>query len=150
MTTVNNIDFITYIDQEILLSMKLGQAADQKRLTGLRNIKSEYIYTKEKNKGLSEGELVKKMHKVRNETAELYVGVNEDLRMQEILEINILTPFLPEELNWQDVVEFLNTLELTKEKKNFKKFQTEAENHFGQKVDSIVILDFIDGKISKS
>lgn len=138
---INN--FLQYVDTQIQLGIKLGATTDMRRLTGFRNIKSEFLYTKEKNSKFSDYDVVSKLYKARQEAAEIYKNTNKDLYTQEIIEMQILEPFLPEELNWQDVFEFLNTLDIPKDKKNFKKFQTESETHFGQKVESSMILDFI-------
>ena len=136
-------NFLEYIDTQIQLQLKLRATNDGKTLTGLRNIKSDFLYTREKNSTLNEGDVIKRMHKSRIDTALIYETTNKDLWQQEIIESNILVPFLPPEIKSQDIFEFLNSLGLDKNNKNFKIFQTESEKHFGQKIESNIILDYI-------
>ena len=136
-------EFIQYIDTQLQLEIKLSATGDPRRKEGLRNIKCDFIYLKDKNDKDTINDLIKKLYKSRKEASEIYKDVNNDLYMQEVIEMNILDPFLPEEINWQDVFTYLSSLEIEKDKKNFKSFQVECETHFGQKIDSKVILDYI-------
>lgn len=135
-------NFTNYIDTQIRVQMMLGYNQDQMQLTGLRNIKSDYNYIHSKNNKKSEVEILKLMYKEREENSQNYTTGSE-LYLQEITEMNILKPFIPAEPSDNDVQSFLNTLDVEKSKKNFKKFQDACENHFGQKVNSQLILNFI-------
>ncbi len=141
-------NFIDYISSQIQLEMRLSATGDPKRLMGFRNIKSEFLYLREKNDKLSETDIMQKMYNSRMANADIYKDVNDELRFQELIEAEIIKPFLPEELNWQDVFNYLDSIHLNenieKTKKSFKIFQDKCTSHFGQKVDSKVILDYID------
>lgn len=139
---LNFTNFIDYIDTEIRVQMMLGYNQDQMRLTGLRNIKSDYNYIHSKDTKKSEVEILKSMYKEREENSHNYT-IGSELYLQEITEMNILNPFIPTEPSDNEVQAFLNTLDIEKSKKNFKKFQDACENHFGQKVNSQLILNFI-------
>lgn len=132
-------NFLEHIDRNIKICIK-NQAHPM--LVAFRNIKSEFIYEKEKSK-LSDSEIIKKMYNKRKEAAAIYESTNIDLYKAELGESALLEPFLPPELDKNDILEFLKSLSITKEKKNFKLFQTECENHFGQKVDSKIILEYL-------
>lgn len=135
-------NFTDYIDTQIRVQMMLGYNQDQMRLTGLRNIKSDYNYIHSKDSKKSEVEILKSMYKEREENSYNYT-MGSELYLQEITEMNILKQFIPAEPNDNDVLAFLNTLDIEKSKKNFKKFQDACENQFGQKVNSQLILNFI-------
>lgn len=135
-------NFTDYIDTQIRVQMMLGYNQDQMQLTGLRNIKSDYNYIHSKDTKKSEVEILKSMYKEREENSHNYT-IGSELYLQEITEMNILNPFIPAEPSDNEVQAFLNTLDIEKSKKNFKKFQDACENHFGQKVNSQLILNFI-------
>lgn len=135
-------NFINYLDTQIQLQMRLGYTQDVRQLTALRNIKSDYNYFHSKYTNKSELEIIKSLYKEREENSKLYAS-GSDLYMQEIAEMNILRPFIPKEPNDQDVISFLESLGYEKSKRNFKRFQDACENKFGQKVNSQLILDFI-------
>ena len=135
-------NFTNYIDTQIQVQMRLGYTQDAKRLQGLRNIKSDYNYIHSKNPNKSEVELLKSLYKEREENSKTYEQ-GSDLYLQEVIEMDILKPFIPKTPADKDVLEFLASLNIDKDKKNFKKFQDSCENQFGQKVNSQLILDFI-------
>lgn len=135
-------NFTNYIDTQIQVQMRLGYTQDAKRLQGLRNIKSDYNYIHSKNPNKSEVELLKSLYKEREENSKTYEQ-GSDLYLQEVIEMDILKPFIPKAPADKDVLEFLVSLNIDKDKKNFKKFQDSCENQFGQKVNSQLILDFI-------
>ena len=135
-------NFTDYIDTQIRVQMMLGYNQDQMQLTGLRNIKSDYNYIHSKDNKKSEVEILKSMYKEREENSQNYTKGSE-LYLQEITEMNILKPFIPAEPSDNDVQSFLNTLDIEKSKRNFKKFQDACENQFGQKVNSQLILNYI-------
>lgn len=135
-------NFTDYIDTQIRVQMMLGYNQDQMQLTGLRNIKSDYNYIHSKDNKKSEIEILKSMYKEREENSQNYT-IGSELYLQEITEMNILKQFIPAEPSDNDVLAFLNTLDIEKSKKNFKKFQDACENQFGQKVNSQLILNFI-------
>ena len=135
-------NFTNYIDTQIRVQMMLGYNQDQMRLTGLRNIKSDYNYIHSKDNKKSEVEILKSMYKEREENSHNYT-IGSELYLQEITEMNILKLFIPAEPSDKDVHTFLNTLDIEKSKKNFKKFQDACENHFSQKVNSQLILNYI-------
>lgn len=136
-------NFTDYISSNIQLQMRLGYNQDSKRLTGLRNIKSDYDYLHSKNPKQSEVEILKTLYKEREGNTSVYQQGSE-LYLQEVIEMEILKPFIPEAPKDSEVLEFLATLELEKLKSNFKKFQEACETKFGQKVDSNLILKYIE------
>ena len=140
---INN--FTLYLDEQIHLEMKLRSTTDPRRLNGFRNIKSDYIYNKEKFDKLSDSEIISKLYKMRDEASIIYEGKNEELRQQELIEMGILKPYLPKEIDIAEIFAFLESLNIQKTKINFKLFQEECEKKFGQKIDSAIILKFITG-----
>lgn len=135
-------NFTDYIDTQIQVQMRLGYTQDIKRLQGLRNIKTDYNYIHSKDPNKSEVELLKSLYKEREENSKTYEQ-GSDLYLQEVIEMDILKPFIPKAPADKDVLAYLNTLNIEKSKKNFKKFQESCESQFGQKVNSQLILDFI-------
>lgn len=135
-------NFTDYIDTQIQVQMRLGYTQNTERLQGLRNIKTDYNYIHSKDPNKSEVELLKSLYKEREENSKTYEQ-GSDLYLQEVIEMDILKPFIPKAPADSDVLEFLASLNIDKNKKNFKKFQDSCENQFGQKVNSQLILDFI-------
>lgn len=135
-------NFTDYIDTQIQLQMRLGYTQDTRRLQALRNIKSDYNYIHSKDPNKSEVELLKGLYKEREENTKVYEQ-GSDLYMQEAIEMDVLKPFIPAAPKDSDVLAYLTTLNIEKSKKNFKKFQDSCEQNFGQKVNSQLILDFI-------
>lgn len=137
-------NFTDYVDTQIQVQMRLGYTQDQRELTALRNIKSDYNYIHSKDNKKSEVEILKSMYKEREENSQIYEQ-GSDLYMQEIAEMNILKQFIPTAPLDSEVLEFLSTLNYEKTKRNFKRFQDACENQFGQKVNSQLILNYING-----
>ena len=137
-------NFTNYIDTQIQVQMRLGYTQDQRELTALRNIKSDYNYIHSKDNKKSEVEILKSMYKEREENSQNYEQ-GFDLYMQEIAEMNILKRFIPTAPPDSEVLEFLSSLNYEKTKRNFKRFQDACENQFGQKVNSQLILNYING-----
>ena len=137
-------NFTDYVDAQIQVQMRLGYTQDQRELTALRNIKSDYNYIHSKDNKKSEVEILKSMYKEREENSQNYEQ-GSDLYMQEIAEINILKKFIPTVPPDSKVLEFLSSLNYEKTKRNFKRFQDACENQFGQKVNSQLILNYING-----
>lgn len=135
-------NFTDYIDTQIQVQMRLGYTQDTKRLQGLRNIKTDYNYIHSKDLNKSEVELLKSLYKEREENSKTYEQ-GSDLYLQEVIEMDILKPFIPKAPADSEVLAFLSSLNIDKNKKNFKKFQDSCESQFGQKVNSQLILDFI-------
>lgn len=135
-------NFIDYLDTQIQLQMKLGLNQDVKQLTGLRNLKSDYNYLHSKNSQKSEIEILKSLYKEREENS-TYYDQGSDLYLQEITELNILKPFIPAAPKDTEVMEYLESLNYEKSKRNFKRFQDACENKFGQKVNSQLINNYI-------
>lgn len=135
-------NFTDYIDTQIQVQMRLGYTQDIKRLQGLRNIKTDYNYIHSKDPNKSEVELLKYLYKEREENSKTYEQ-GSDLYLQEVIEMDILKPFIPKAPADSEVLEFLASLNIDKNKKNFKKLQDFCEVQFGQKVNSQLILDFI-------
>lgn len=135
-------NFTDYIDTQIQVQMRLGYTQDVRQLQALRNIKSDFNYIHSKDPKKSEVELLKSLYKEREENSKFYEQ-GSDLYMQEVTEMNILKQFIPIAPADKDVITYLNTLNIEKSKKNFKKFQDSCESQFGQKVNSQLILDFI-------
>lgn len=143
---MNNIEFISYIDEAIKQEMLLGSSKNENKLTGLRNIKSDFNYISSKNNKLSAIDILKSMYKERSDNASLYLSEGRnDLWIQENTELNLLNNYLPPEPSKTQVVDFLNELDIPKQKSSFKKFQDACVEKFGQKIDSQIILDFING-----
>lgn len=137
-------NFTDYVDTQIQVQMRLGYTQDQRELTALRNIKSDYNYIHSKDNKKSEVEILKSMYKEREENSQIYEQ-GSDLYMQEIAEMNILKQFIPTAPPDSEVLEFLSSLNYEKTKRNFKRFQDACENQFGQKVNSQLILNYING-----
>lgn len=131
--------FLKEINDQLAIAMK---EKDSEKLTALRNIKSDFIYLTQKTSE-TESEIISILAKTRRETVKIYEGKSEALRDQELRELEILHPFLPEEVNWQDVFQVLRESGIPKEMRNFKKFQEVVNAHFGQKIDSDIIKDYI-------
>ena len=143
---MNNIEFISYIDEAIKQEMLLGSSKNENKLTGLRNIKSDFNYISSKNNKLSAIDILRSMYKERSDNASLYLSEGRnDLWIQENIELNLLNNYLPPEPSKTQVVDFLNELDIPKQKSSFKKFQDACVEKFGQKIDSQIILDFING-----
>lgn len=143
---MNNIEFISYIDEAIKQEMLLGSSKNENKLTGLRNIKSDFNYIASKNNKLSAIDILRSMYKERSDNASLYLSEGRnDLWIQENTELNLLNNYLPPEPSKTQVVDFLNELDIPKQKSSFKKFQDACVEKFGQKIDSQIILDFING-----
>lgn len=143
---MNNIEFISYIDEAIKQEMLLGSSKNENKLTGLRNIKSDFNYISSKNNKLSAIDILRSMYKERSDNASLYLSEGRnDLWIQENTELNLLNNYLPPEPSKTQVVDFLNELDIPKQKSSFKKFQDACVEKFGQKIDSQIILDFING-----
>lgn len=136
---MNNVVFIDFVNSNIEKYMK---EQNHKMLVAFRNIKSEYVYNKEKSKS-PDSEIIKKMFNKRKETCEIYKDKNQELFDDENREMTILHPFVPVEIPEDTVLNFLKRLPIEKEKKNFKKFQDECMMEFGQKIDSAIILKYI-------
>lgn len=115
---------------------------DHKMLTAFRNIKAEFVYEKSKSK-ISDSDLIKKMFNKRKETASIYKDTNQELYDNENREMVILHQFLPPELSESTILFFLKTLDIEKNKKNFKLFQEACKKEFGQSVESAVILKYL-------
>lgn len=137
-------NFTNYVDTQIQVQMRLGYTQDQRELIALRNIKSDYNYIHSKDNKKSEVEILKSMYKEREENSQNYEQ-GSDLYMQEIAEMNILKRFIPTTPPDSEVLEFLSGLNYEKTKRNFKRFQDACENQFGQKVNSQLILNYING-----
>lgn len=88
---MNNISFIDFVNSNIEKYMK---EQNHKMLIAFRNIKSEYVYMKEKS-GETDTEIIKKMFNKRKETCEIYKNKNLELFEAENREMVILHPFLP-------------------------------------------------------
>lgn len=141
---MNNIEFISYIDEAIKQEMLLGLSKNENKLTGLRNIKSDFNYIASKNNKLSAIDILRSMYKERSDNASLYLSEGRnDLWIQENTELNLLNNYLPPEPSKTQVIDFLNGLNIPKQKSSFKKFQDACVEKFGQKIDSQIILDFI-------
>ena len=133
------VNFLEFVNNNIETYIR---EKNHKMLTAFRNIKSEYLYEKEKSK-LDDNELVKKLYNKRKDTAAIYENTNEDLWEAEHLEMVILYPFLTPEPSKDEVISYLKTLSIDKNMKNFKLFQDSCKENFGQKVDSTYISEYI-------
>lgn len=144
---MTSIEFIQFIDNCIKQEMLLGQNKNENRLIGLRNIKSDFNYIQSKNPKLEALDILKKLYKEREDNEKLYNDAGKtDLWLQEHIEKEILSRWIPKEPEPEEVFNFLYSLaDIPKIKSSFKKYQSECTKHFGQKVDSNIILEFING-----
>lgn len=147
---MTNTEFITFIDECIKQEMLLGPCGYKHRLIGLRNIKSDFNYILSNNPKLDTIDILKRMFKERIENEKIYHDAEEtDLWLQEHTESNILSRWIPKDPDENEVLAFLSTLEnIPKQKSSFKKYQDACIKHFGQKIDSQLILDYINSKNS--
>ena len=142
---MDNIEFISFIEDRIFREMMLGSARNENILTGLRNIKSDFNYIASKDSKISTIDILKRLRDERVENAKIYKDNNRiDLWLQENTEANILNSYLPAEPSYNEIIEFLETLSIPKQKSSFKKFQNACNDHFGQKINSEIILEFIE------
>ena len=136
--------FIDYLNEQIKIQMKLGNAKNALLLQGYRNLKSDFEYQMSKNNKLDELDLLKKLYKSRKENAALYKGVKEDLFKQESIESEILEQFIPEAPKEEDVIAYLESRwPISRSKMDFPKYQNACIEHFGQKVEPAIIFKFI-------
>lgn len=136
--------FIDYLNEQIKVQMKLGNAKNVLLLQGYRNLKSDFEYQMSKNNKLDELDLLKKLYKSRKENAALYKGVKEDLFKQESIESEILEQFIPEAPKEEDVIAYLESCwPISRSKMDFPKYQNACIEHFGQKVEPAIIFKFI-------
>lgn len=136
--------FIDYLNEQIKVQMKLGDAKNTLLLQGYRNLKSDFEYQMSKNNKLDELDLLKKLYKSRKENAALYKGVKEDLFKQESIESEILEPFIPEAPKEEDVIAYLESRwPISRSKMDFPMYQNACVEHFGQKVEPAIIFKFI-------
>ena len=136
--------FIDYLNEQIKVQMKLGDAKNTLLLQGYRNLKSDFEYQMSKNNKLDELDLLKKLYKSRKENAALYKGVKEDLFKQEFIESEILEQFIPEAPKEGDVIAYLESRwPISRSKMDFPKYQNACLEHFGQKVEPAIIFKFI-------
>lgn len=136
--------FIEYLNEQIKVQMKLGEAKNTLLLKGYRNLKSDFEYQMSKNQKLDEVELLKKLCKSRKDNCELYKGINDELYKQEFIECEILEPFIPIPPSEQEVIDYLASLHpISRSKMNFPQYQNECVEKFGQKIDAKIIFKFI-------
>lgn len=135
-------DFLKEINELIQVAIKHQHPL----LQNYRNVKTDFEYLKSNNPKLSDIDILIRMRNERGVNAQTYKEAGKkDLEQNEVNELIILDDYIPKEPSKEEVLEFLNTLsDIEKSKKNFKKFQEKCENEFGMKVDSKIILQFID------
>ncbi len=144
---MNNIEFIDFVDNAIRVEMLLGPDRDERRLQGLRNIKSDFNYIVSKDSKMTTLDVLIKMFKEREENENIYKQANNtELWLQEHVEAGILKRWIPNQPSNDEIFSYLGTLDLPKQKSSFKKFQDACSLKFGQKVDSNIILNFIEQK----
>lgn len=135
-------DFLKEINDLIQAAIKYQNVL----LQNYRNVKTDFEYLKSNNPKLSDIDILIRMRNERRENAKTYKDAGKkNLEQNEVAELIILDDFIPKEPSNEEVIEFLKTLtDIEKSKKNFKKFQEKCENQFGMKVDSKIILQFLD------
>lgn len=138
-------NFRKFLEKTIEHQMMLGVTRNEMELTGARNLKSDFDYRMSKSSTKDESEIILGLYKERLETAEIYKDTNTDLYLQEMTEANLIKPYVPNEPSENEVFEFLNTLTDEKSMKNFKIFIEKCKKHFGVKVNSKYIQNFIRG-----
>lgn len=139
----NEQNFLQYLDTQIQLEMRVSATSDGKRLTGLRNIKSDYTYAKSQKNAKDFADTIIQMYKSRLETSELYKNTNADLYVQEMIESEILKEFLPKEVSKEELFEYFLTLPIKRSKLSFKLYQEAAKEKFGYTPNSQLIFQFI-------
>lgn len=132
-------NFLDFVNSNI---EKYMREQNHKMLIAFRNIKSEYVYNKEKTSS-EDVDIIKKMFNKRKEASEIYKDKNQELYEDENREMIILHPFLPVEVPEKVILTFLETLPIEKSKSKFKIFQDECLKEFGVKVDSSIILKYL-------
>lgn len=140
---MNNSEFISFIDEQIKQEILLGTFGYSHRLIGLRNIKSDFNYIASITN--SEAiDILRKLYKERKENELIYQDTEKtDLWLQEHVEAEILSKWLPKEPEREDIIDFLSSLDIPKRKSEIKNFQSACIKKFGQKIDTNIILDFI-------
>lgn len=135
-------NFNDFINEHIKDTMKQGEKA---LLSAYRNLKSDFNYQASKSTGsFDELKTLKKMLKSRQDNMELYDGVNEELYNQESIESEILNNFIPIAPDESQVIEYLVELHPhSRSKMEYKTYQREVLQKFGQEVDSKIIFKFI-------
>lgn len=134
-------DFLKVINESIQSAIKYQDVW----LQNYRNLKTDFEYLKSNNPKLSDIDILIRMKKERQDNQKLYKDAGKkDLEQNEIAELTILQNFIPKEPSEVEIIDFLKTLNIEKSKKNFKQFQEKCENQFGIKVNSKIILQFID------
>lgn len=144
---MTNSEIVSFIDEAIRQEMLLGAARNDNRLTGLRNIKSDFNYIASKE-NLDALDILKRLYKERKENETTYNDAGKiDLWLQEKTESDILFRWLPKEPEKSEVLDYLTRLtDIPKQKSSFKKYQDACIKHFGQKVESSYILEYINSK----
>lgn len=117
---MNNISFIDFVNSNIEKYMK---EQNHKMLIAFRNIKSEYVYTKEKS-GSTDGEIIKKMFNKRKETCEIYRDKNLELFEAENREMIILYPFLPVSVPKNVILQYLKGLSIVRTRRILRPFKS--------------------------
>lgn len=138
-------NFRNFLEKIIEHQMMLGATRNEMELTGARNLKSDFDYKMSKSSTKDEAEIILSIYKERLETADIYKDTKTDLYLQEMVEANLIKPYVPKEPSKNEVLAFLNTLTDEKSMKNFKVFIEKCKEHFGIKVNSKYIQDFIKG-----
>ena len=137
-------EIINLIDDGIRNELLLGEVRNKHVLQAYRNIKSDFSYIASNNSDLSAIDIIEKLRKEREENAKIYLEKDRhELWLQEDTEEKILKSWLPKPPTKDEIFEFLNTLEIPKQKSSFRDFQEKCVEHFGQKIDSKFILEFI-------
>lgn len=141
---MNNIEFISYLDEAIKHEMLLGLNKNECKLNGLRNIKSDFNYIASRESDKSAVDIVRRLYKEREENSQLYLDKGRsDLWLQEKTEKDLLKNYLPKEPSQGEIIEYLEGLKIPKLKSNFKQLQDACIEKFGFKIDSSIILKFI-------
>ena len=143
---MNKVEFIQFLDKSIQDEMLLGANGNRHKLLGLRNIKSDFNYLCSNNPDMNSVEILKKLYKERKSTEDVYIDLGKlEFAIQETTEMELISKWLPKEPSNEEVMSYLQTLtNIPKQKSSFKKFQEACTANFGQKVDSQIILNFIE------
>ncbi len=136
-------NFEKFLEKTIEQQIRLGATKNEMILNGARNLKSDFDYKMSKSSTKNDLDIILDLYKERLDAAEIYKDKNLNLYLQEITEINLLQPYIPNEPSKNEVIEFLNTLNYEKSMKNFRMFIEKCKEKFGIKVNSKYIQDFI-------
>ena len=141
------------LEQRINEDIKAAMLAKEKEtLNALRAVKSALLLLKtEKNAGEIaediEMKILQKLVKQRKESAEMYKSQNrEDLYNEEILQVNVISKYLPQQLSEEEITEVVKQLieqENITDIKSMGKLMGLASKQLAGKADNKIISEIV-------